>query len=34
MSVIGDTVYIVARAAGAPQRYQVLSRHGGAWAPT
>ncbi|AUT47843.1 PIG-L family deacetylase [Achromobacter sp. AONIH1] len=32
MSVIGDTVYIVARAAGAPQRYQVLSRHGGAWA--
>ncbi len=32
LSIIGDTLYIVARTAGARQRYQVLSRHGGAWA--
>ena len=29
---IGDTVYIVAAPPAPQQRYQVLSRHGGAWA--
>ncbi len=32
MHLIDGTLYIVARTAGGPQRYQVLSRHDGAWA--
>ncbi|EHK63234.1 PIG-L family deacetylase [Achromobacter arsenitoxydans] len=32
ISLTDGTLYVVARAAGAPQRYQVLSRSNGAWA--
>lgn len=32
ISLIGSTLYVVARTAGGPQRYQVLSRHDGTWA--
>ncbi len=32
MHLIDGTLYIVARTAGGPQRYQVLSRHDGTWA--
>ncbi|MFD4837400.1 PIG-L family deacetylase [Achromobacter sp. NPDC058515] len=32
INIIDRTLYIVARAAGGPQRYQVLSRRDGAWA--
>ncbi|WMD21795.1 PIG-L family deacetylase [Achromobacter seleniivolatilans] len=31
INIIGNTLYVVARTAGGPQRYQVLSRHDGAW---
>lgn len=32
ISLVDGTLYLVARAAGAPQRYQVLSRQRGVWA--
>jgi len=32
LNIIDGTLYIVARTAGGPQRYQVLSRRSGAWA--
>ncbi|WP_418910304.1 PIG-L family deacetylase [Achromobacter spanius] len=32
LNIIDGVVYIVARSAGGPQRYQVLSRRNGAWA--
>lgn len=32
--LIDGTLYVVARMAGGPQRYQVLSRRGGVWAAT
>lgn len=32
LSIINGTLYVVARTAGGPQRYQVLSRHDGKWA--
>ena len=32
MNIIDGTLYVVARTAGGPQRYQVLSRRDGTWA--
>lgn len=32
INIVDHTLYVVARAAGGPQRYQVLSRRGDAWA--
>lgn len=34
LSVVNGTLYVVARSAGGPQRYQVLSRRNGAWGQT